>query len=105
MATGKVVQVIGTVVDVESPPDQLPSVYNAIEIDNNGETVVAEVQQHLGNNWVRSLTMTSTDGLRRGATAEDTGAPIRVPVGPNTRSFSGSSSGLPAGQSFGDFQS
>jgi len=84
MATGKVVQVIGTVVDVEFPPDQLPSVYNAIEIDNNGETVVAEVQQHLGNNWVRSLTMTSTDGLRRGATAEDTGAPIRVPVGPNT---------------------
>jgi F-type H+-transporting ATPase subunit beta len=84
MATGKVVQVIGTVVDVEFPPDQLPSVYNSIEIDNNGETVVAEVQQHLGNNWVRSLTMTSTDGLRRGATAVDTGAPIRVPVGPNT---------------------
>src|SRR3990170_63199 len=84
MATGNVVQVIGTVVDVEFPPDQLPAVYNAIEINNNGETVVAEVQQHLGNNWVRSLTMTSTDGLRRGATAVDTGAAIRVPVGPNT---------------------
>ena len=84
MASGKVVQVIGTVVDVEFPPDQLPAVYNAIEIDNNGETVIAEVQQHLGNNWVRSLTMTSTDGLRRGANAVDTGAAIRVPVGPNT---------------------
>jgi F-type H+-transporting ATPase subunit beta len=83
-ATGRVVQVIGTVVDVEFPPDQLPSVYNAIEIDNNGERVVAEVQQHLGNNWVRSLTMTSTDGLRRGAEAVDTGQPIAVPVGPNT---------------------
>jgi F-type H+-transporting ATPase subunit beta len=83
-AKGSVVQVIGTVVDVEFPPDQLPAVYNAIEIDNNGETVVAEVQQHLGNNWVRALTMTSTDGLRRGAVAVDTGRPIAVPVGPGT---------------------
>jgi F-type H+/Na+-transporting ATPase subunit beta len=83
-AKGSVVQVIGTVVDVEFPPDQLPAVYNAIEIDNNGETVVAEVQQHLGNNWVRALTMTSTDGLRRGAVAIDTGRPIAVPVGPGT---------------------
>ncbi len=83
-AKGSVVQVIGTVVDVEFPPDHLPSVYNAIEIDNNGETVVAEVQQHLGNNWVRALTMTSTDGLRRGAVAIDTGLPIAVPVGPGT---------------------
>jgi F-type H+-transporting ATPase subunit beta len=81
---GKVVQVIGTVVDVEFPPDNLPSVYNAIEIDKNGTTMVAEVQQHLGNNWVRALTMTDTDGLRRGAVATDTGQPIAVPVGPNT---------------------
>jgi F-type H+-transporting ATPase subunit beta len=66
-ATGQVVQVIGTVVDLEFPPDQLPAVYNAVEIDNNGTALVAEVQQHLGNNWVRALTMTSTDGLRRGA--------------------------------------
>jgi F-type H+-transporting ATPase subunit beta len=81
---GTVVQVIGTVVDVEFPPDNLPSIYNAIEIDKNGITVVAEVQQHLGNNWVRALTMTDTDGLRRGAVATDTGQPIAVPVGPNT---------------------
>jgi F-type H+-transporting ATPase subunit beta len=83
-AKGSVVQVIGTVVDVEFPPDQLPSVYNALEIDKNGETVVAEVQQHLGNNWVRALTMSDTDGLRRGAGAVDTGLPIAVPVGPAT---------------------
>ena len=74
---GSVVQVIGTVVDVEFPPDQLPSVYNALEIDKNGETVIAEVQQHLGNNWVRALTMADTDGLRRGSVATDTGLPIR----------------------------
>src|SRR3990170_7087534 len=83
-ATGKVVQVIGTVVDIEFPPDALPSVYNAIEIDNNGTKLVAEVQQHLGNNWVRALTMATTDGLRRGASAVDTGQPIAVPVGPAT---------------------
>ena len=81
---GTVVQVIGTVVDVEFPPDKLPSVYNAIEIDKNGTRIIAEVQQHLGNNWVRALTMSDTDGLRRGAQAMDTGQPITVPVGPNT---------------------
>jgi len=81
---GTVVQVIGTVVDVEFPPDQLPAIYNAVEIDKNGTTVVAEVQQHLGNNWVRTLTMSDTDGLRRGAPVVDTGQPIAVPVGPKT---------------------
>ncbi len=81
---GRVSQVIGTVVDVEFPPDHLPAIYNAIEIDKNGETLVAEVQQHLGNNWVRVLAMDTTDGLRRGATAIDTGQAIAVPVGPAT---------------------
>jgi F-type H+/Na+-transporting ATPase subunit beta len=83
-AKGRVVQVIGTVVDVEFPPDQLPAIYNAIEIQGRDETIIAEVQQHLGNNWVRALTMTSTDGLRRGAEAIDSGQPITVPVGPGT---------------------
>ena len=83
-AKGSVVQVIGTVVDVEFPPDSLPSIYNAIEIDNNGETVVAEVQQHLGNNWVRAVAMSTTDGLARGLDAVDTGSPITVPVGEAT---------------------
>src|SRR6187551_3136983 len=83
-ATGKVVQVIGTVVDIEFPPDGLPAIYNAVDIDLNGENIVAEVQQHLGNNWVRALTMAGTDGLRRGAKAVDAGHPINVPVGPKT---------------------
>jgi F-type H+-transporting ATPase subunit beta len=79
---GSVVQVIGTVVDVEFPAEALPGIYNAVEINmGDGKKLVAEVQQHLGNNWVRALTMDTTDGLRRGAEAVDTGDPIRVPVG------------------------
>src|SRR5215207_9181348 len=83
-AKGTIVQVIGTVVDIEFPPDSLPGVYNAVEIDKNGTMMIAEVQQHLGNNWVRALTMADTDGLRRGASVTDTGAPLTVPVGPET---------------------
>jgi F-type H+-transporting ATPase subunit beta len=83
-AKGTIVQVIGTVVDIEFPPDNLPGVYNAVEIDKNGTMMIAEVQQHLGNNWVRALTMADTDGLRRGAVVTDTGAPLTVPVGPET---------------------
>jgi len=84
MAKGKVAQVIGTVVDVEFPPDELPAIYNAVEISMDGGTFVAEVQQHLGNNLVRCLAMMSTDGLRRGAQVVDTGQSIAVPVGPGT---------------------
>ena len=84
MAKGKVRQVIGTVVDVEFPPEELPPLYNAVEISMDGTTLLAEVQQHLGNDWVRCLAMDSTDGLRRGAEAVDTGEPITVPVGPAT---------------------
>ncbi|MDI6857139.1 MAG: F0F1 ATP synthase subunit beta [Dehalococcoidia bacterium] len=84
MAKGKVVQIIGTVVDVEFPPEELPPLFNAIEIPMDGSRLVVEVQQHLGNNWVRCLAMGSTDGLARGAEAIDTGAPIKVPVGPPT---------------------
>ena len=84
MATGKVVQVIGPVVDVEFPPDQLPKLFNAVEIAQNGSRLVLEVEQHLGNNWVRCVAMDSTDGIRRGAEATDAGEAITVPVGPNT---------------------
>jgi len=84
MAKGKVVQVIGTVVDVEFPGEELPPINNAVEIAVDGNKLLAEVQQHLGNNWVRCLAMGPTEGLRRGALAEDLGAPIRVPVGPST---------------------
>src|SRR5574341_4176 len=80
---GEVVQVIGTVVDVEFPAEQLPDIYNAVAIEVGGgePKLIAEVQQHLGNNWVRCLTMDTTDGLRRGSPAVDTGEPIAVPVG------------------------
>src|SRR5688572_982842 len=107
MATGKVVQVIGPVVDVEFPPDQLPDIYNAVSINRGSDDVVAaesnghggerkgiaalagpasseliaEVAQHLGDNVVRCVAMDSTDGLMRGMVAEDTGSPIMVPVG------------------------
>jgi F-type H+-transporting ATPase subunit beta len=84
MATGKVVQIIGTVVDVEFPPDELPQIYNAVEIEMPGGKLVAEVEQHLGNNWVRCLAMGSTDGLGRGTEAVDTGQAIAVPVGKET---------------------
>jgi F-type H+-transporting ATPase subunit beta len=84
MADGRVSQVIGTVVDAEFPSGDLPELFNAVEIQNDGQSLVAEVQQHLGNNWVRCLAMNSTDGLRRGASVRDTGKPISVPVGPPT---------------------
>jgi F-type H+-transporting ATPase subunit beta len=80
-AKGKVVQVIGSVVDIEFPPDELPSLFNAIEIQKNGSKLVLEVQGHTGNNWVRCLSLLPTDGLNRGAEAVDTGKPITIPVG------------------------
>jgi len=80
-AKGKVVQVIGSVVDIEFPPDELPSLFNAVEIQVNGSKLVLEVQGHTGNNWVRCLSLMPTDGLNRGAEAIDTGQPITVPVG------------------------
>ena len=84
MGTGKVVQVIGTVVDVEFPPDQLPNLFDALELDNVGERLVLEVQQHIGNNWARCLALGATDGLARGVEVTDTGQQVTVPVGPET---------------------
>jgi F-type H+-transporting ATPase subunit beta len=81
MGKGKVAQVIGTVVDIEFPPEELPALYNAVEISGDGEKIVLEVQQHVGNSWVRCLAMSPTDGLERGIEAVDTGAPLSVPVG------------------------
>ena len=84
MATGKVVQVIGTVVDIEFPADELPNLFDALEVDNVGEKLVLEVQQHIGNNWVRCLALGATDGLARGVEVNDTGAKVSVPVGNET---------------------
>jgi F-type H+-transporting ATPase subunit beta len=83
---GRVVQIMGPVVDVEFPEGvELPEIYNAIEIPlGDGRRLVVEVEQHIGNNWVRCVAMDTTDGLRRGMDAYDTGAPIMVPVGKGT---------------------
>src|SRR5450759_1756325 len=81
-ATGRVIQITGPVVDIEFPAGQLPGIYNAVEIIREGQDpLTCEVQQHLGNNWVRAVAMTTTDGLARGTAVRDTGAPISVPVG------------------------
>ncbi len=82
MSTGKVSQVIGAVLDVEFPAGQLPSINNALRVRKpDGETLTLEVAAHLGDNIVRAIAMSPTDGLVRGAAVEDTGAPITVPVG------------------------
>ncbi|WP_038039993.1 F0F1 ATP synthase subunit beta [Thermorudis peleae] len=85
VATGRIVQIQGVVVDVEFPPGHLPEIYNALVVEREGqEPLVLEVQQHLGNDWVRAVAMSTTDGLRRGMPVRDTGGPIMVPVGPVT---------------------
>ena len=81
--TGKISQVLGAVVDVEFD-GELPAIMNALEVDNNGTRLMLEVAQHLGENAVRTIAMDTTDGLVRGQTATDTGAPISMPVGPET---------------------
>ena len=86
MNKGNIVQVIGPVVDVEFPNEKsMPRIYNALEIEyevnGNPTKLTLEVQQHLGENWVRSIAMSSTEGLKRGMQVNDTGAPISVPVG------------------------
>src|SRR2546429_6035902 len=86
MNKGKIVQVIGPVVDVEFPDEKtLPKIYSALEIEyevnGNPTKLTLEVQQHLGESWVRSIAMSSTEGLKRGMSVTDTGGPISVPVG------------------------
>src|SRR5436189_5308853 len=83
---GKIVQVLGAVVDIEFPQDHLPEIYNEVQTQPVGSDQVLsmEVEQQLGNNWVRCVAMGPTDGLQRGIDAYDTGAPISVPVGPKT---------------------
>ena len=84
MGKGKVIQVIGTVVDVEFPADQLPSLFNALEIATENGKIVLEVETHLPNDWVRCVSLSPTEGLSRGVEAIDTGSPVKVPVGKAT---------------------
>jgi F-type H+/Na+-transporting ATPase subunit beta len=84
-AIGRVVQILGGVVDVEFPEGQVPELFEAIEVEREGrDALILEVQKNMGNNWVRTVSMDSTDGLQRGLPAVATGAPILVPVGPAT---------------------
>ena len=80
---GTVIQVMGPVLDIRFADDQLPQLLNAIEIPVGDHTIVAEVARHIGDNVVRCIAMSSTDGLQRGIEAIDTGAAISVPVGDN----------------------
>ena len=80
---GKVVQVMGAVVDVKFN-DHLPAILDALEIEQDGKKLVLEVAQHLGENSVRTIAMDTTEGLKRGQSVESTGAPISVPVGEET---------------------
>jgi len=92
MSTGKITQVIGPVVDVEFEPGHLPAIYNALQVEGvenkdvfaYSQRLILEVAQHLGESQVRTVAMAATDGLRRGMTVNDTGAPISIPVGPET---------------------
>jgi len=84
VAKGKVVQVIGTVIDMKFPPGELPAINNRIVINQDGVKIIVEAQQHIGNNWVRGVALTATEGLQRGAEAVDMGTPITVPVGKTT---------------------
>ena len=81
--TGKIIQVIGAVIDVQFE-DDLPEILTALEVDNSGNKLILEVAQHLGENSVRTVAMDSTEGLKRGDQVKNTGAPISVPVGPET---------------------
>src|SRR6266487_1041946 len=87
-AHGRIVRVIGPVVDVDFPPDQLPEINTAIEVERtlDGETsmIVCEVAQHIGDSTVRAIAMRPTDGLIRGAPVKNTGSPIMMPVGQKT---------------------
>src|SRR5713101_9173853 len=89
MNEGKIIQVIGPVVDIDFSGGKLPSILNAVRIPRKNiegveEELICEVQQHLGEERVRAVAMDSTDGLVRGMKAHDTGQPIEVPVGPAT---------------------
>jgi F-type H+-transporting ATPase subunit beta len=82
---GKIIQVVGVVVDVEFEKGQLPAIYNALETEINGKKVLLEVAQHLDESSVRAISLASTDGLKRGNEVKDTGAPISVPIGDSTQ--------------------
>ena len=96
---GTVTQIIGPVLDIKFPDGHLPGLLNAITVENGADTITLEVAQHIGDDVVRCIAMSSTDGLVRGAKAVDTGSPITVPVGDAMPGPHLQSAGRPCGQS------
>jgi len=84
MSSGKIVQIIGAVVDVEFPTESIPKIYDALLVKGEGINTTLEVQQQIGDGVVRTIALGSTDGLRRGLEVDNTEAPISVPVGEAT---------------------
>ncbi len=78
---GKVIQIIGPIIDIKFDSENLPDLFNALEINAGDKKVIAEVEQHIGDDTVRAIAMESTEGLRRGMEVLDTGSPVSVPVG------------------------
>jgi F-type H+-transporting ATPase subunit beta len=103
-STGKISQVVGVVVDADFPAGGLPAIYNALKVRLNGQDLLFEVAQHLSESSVRAIALGSTDGLKRGAKVEDTGAPISVPVGKETMGRMFNVTGQPIDGKKGDFK-
>ena len=103
MRTGTVNQIVGVVVDVEFTTDNLPAIYNALEVELDGKMLVLEVAQHLSESSVRAIALGSTDGLERGTEVRDTGASISVPVGEKTFGRMFNVTGQPIDDKGGDF--
>jgi len=102
--TGTVTQIVGVVVDVEFTADHLPAIYNALEIEHEGRTLVLEVAQHLSESSVRTVALGTTDGLQRGTAVRDTGAPISVPIGEATLGRMFNVVGAPIDNKGGEFK-
>jgi F-type H+-transporting ATPase subunit beta len=101
--TGRISQVVGVVIDIDFSTDNLPAIYNALHVELDGHTVVLEVAQHLSESSVRAISLSSTDGLKRGAEVTDTGAPISVPVGDKTLGRMFNVTGEPIDKKAGSF--
>ncbi len=102
--SGKITQIVGVVVDIEFTTDSLPRIYNALETELDGKKLTLEVAQHLSESSVRAVSLGSTDGLKRGATVSDTGAPISVPIGEKTLGRMFNVTGEPIDNKGGDFK-
>jgi len=83
-SVGKIIQIVGVVIDAEFDHGKLPAIYDALELDHDGKKLILEVAQHLSETTVRAIALSSTDGLKRGGEVRATGAPISVPVGDET---------------------